>query len=147
MTVPPMPLAPGPIPLADSCIYLGWDGAMAPHEKTGAFLTGSARDPALKHGYVLAIHAANGPRDVHYPIWEAHPAGDELLILSSGSLSVELHDGERVRTFPLAPQESAIVPAGLWHRLVVHEPSVLMAVTPRHETKHAAEPQEKAEGQ
>jgi quercetin dioxygenase-like cupin family protein len=65
-----------------------------------------------------------------------HPDGDELLILASGSLSVEFREGETKRTAPLPPQAAFIVPAGIWHRIVVDEPSVLLVVTPRHNTMH-----------
>jgi len=60
-------------------------------------------------------------------------AADQLLILASGSLSVELREkGAR----PLAPQAAVIVPAGIWHRLIVQEPSVLIAITTRRNTVH-----------
>jgi mannose-6-phosphate isomerase-like protein (cupin superfamily) len=87
----------------------------------------------LKDGRTLALYHVNNARDVHYPNWEMHPEGDELLILASGSLSVEIREGE---TAPLPPQAAFIVPAGTWHRLIVHEPSVLIAVTTRRNTIH-----------
>jgi hypothetical protein len=49
---------------------------------------------------------------------------------------VEFREGEMERTAPLAPQAAFIVAAGIWHRLIVHEPSVLIAITPRRNTAH-----------
>jgi hypothetical protein len=56
--------------------------------------------------------------------------------LASGSLSVEFRKGETEQTAPLLAQAACIVPAGMWHRLVVHEPSVLIAITTRRNTVH-----------
>jgi quercetin dioxygenase-like cupin family protein len=86
-------------------------------------------------GRMLALYHVSGPDDVHYPAWEMHPEGDELLIVATGSLSVEFRDDAMERA-PLSPETAVIVPAGIWHRLVVHEPSVLIAITPRHNTVH-----------
>jgi len=129
----PRPVA---LPLLAHCIHLAPDGAMRPVPKTAENFRRAAADA----GHLLALHPVNGPRDVHYPTWEMHPVGDELLIAASGSLSVELREGASVRTAPLPAQAACIVPAGVWHRLVVHEPSVLIAMTPRQGTVHEKDP-------
>jgi mannose-6-phosphate isomerase-like protein (cupin superfamily) len=122
--------------LLDNCVYLATDGSMRSHAKTAEFFRNAGRNPAFNDGRVLALYHVNGPQDVHYPVWEMHPDGDELLILGSGSLSVEFREGETTRTAPLLPQAAFIVPAGIWHRIIVEEPSVLLVVTPRHNTMH-----------
>jgi mannose-6-phosphate isomerase-like protein (cupin superfamily) len=122
--------------LLDNCIYLAMDGSMRSHAKTAELFSNAGQNPALKDGCVVALHHVSGPRDVHYPVWEMHPDGDELLILASGSLSVEFREGQTKRMAPLPPQAAFIVPAGIWHRIVVDKPSVLLAVTPRHNTMH-----------
>jgi mannose-6-phosphate isomerase-like protein (cupin superfamily) len=124
------------INLSDNCIYLAHDGSMRPYAKTAEFFRNAGTNPDLKDGCVLALHEVSTPQDVHYPAWEMHPQGDELLILCSGSLTVEFREKGIERTAPLRPQSAFIVPAGLWHRLIVHEPSALIAVTPRHNTVH-----------
>jgi mannose-6-phosphate isomerase-like protein (cupin superfamily) len=124
------------VSLLDNCVYLAMDGSMRSHRKTAEFYGNAGKNPAMKDGRVLALYHANGPQDVHYPVWEMHPEGDELLILVLGSLSVEFREGETARTAPLPPQAAFIVPAGIWHRIIVNEPSVLLAVTPRHNTLH-----------
>jgi len=120
--------------LQDNCIYLAPSGTMRAYAKTAEFLMSARQDSDLMDGRVLALHKVSGPRDVHYPAWEMHPEGDELLILASGSLAVQLREEEMERTVTLPPQAAFIVPAGLWHRLIVHEPSVLLAITSRHNT-------------
>jgi mannose-6-phosphate isomerase-like protein (cupin superfamily) len=122
--------------LADTCIYLAPDGSMRPCTKTAAFFRSAGTNAELAKGRVLALFEVRTPRDVHYPAWEMHPEGDELLMLASGALAVEFRDGDTHRTTPLPSRSALIVPAGLWHRLIVHEPSVLIAITPRHNTVH-----------
>jgi hypothetical protein len=43
----------------------------------------SGKSPELMDRRTLALFCANSPDDVHYPVWEMHPKGDELLILAS----------------------------------------------------------------
>ncbi len=132
--------SPGALGLEDNCIYLARDGVMRSHAKTAEFFGNVGKSPELKDGLTLALFHVNGPQDVHYPVWEMHPEGDELLIVASGSLSVEFRQEGREegtqRTAPLPPQAAFIVPAGIWHRLILHEPSVLIAITPRRNTLH-----------
>ncbi|GLQ99253.1 cupin domain-containing protein [Dyella mobilis] len=88
---------------------------------------------------MLTLFHASCSEDVHYPTWEMHPHGDELLILLSGSLSVEFRDSGRVEASLLQPQAAFIVPSGDWHRLIVHESSTLIAITLGHQTVHEAD--------
>jgi mannose-6-phosphate isomerase-like protein (cupin superfamily) len=136
MNLQPQHRGPGAISLQDNCIYLARDGAMLCYAKTAAFFRSADRELELMDGRTLALYRVNGPHDVHYPVWEMHPEGDELLILASGSLSVECRGAEMERPSPLPPQAAFIVPAGIWHRLIVHEPSVLIAITTRRNTVH-----------
>jgi len=122
--------------LREYCIYLPQDGPLRSFAKTAEFLRNSGKSPELMDGCMLALYCVNEPRDVHFPDWEMHPAGDELLLLTSGALSVDVREGAMVRTAPLPSQSAFIVPAGVWHRLIVHEPSVLIAMTPRRNTVH-----------
>jgi hypothetical protein len=138
-----------PLDLKENCIYMPRDGTMLSHAKTAEFFRTSGRRPEFRNGRTLALHCVSSPEDVHYPVWEMHPEGDELLILASGSLSVDLREGKTERTVPLSTRAAFIVRAGIWHRLIVHEPSVLIAVTQRHNTVHEPERyrREQSEGQ
>jgi mannose-6-phosphate isomerase-like protein (cupin superfamily) len=127
---------PAALSLPDNCIHLARDGSLSSYAKTPEFFRNAGRSAELMDGRVLALHNVRTPQDVHYPIWEMHPEGDELLILASGSLTVEFREDGAERRVLLPAQAAFIVPAGLWHRLVVHEPSVLIAITPRRNTVH-----------
>lgn len=128
-------LVPTALPLSDHCIYLAPSGAMRPYAKTPEFFRDAVYDPELATGRVLALHRVSTPQDVHFPIWEMHPEGDELIMLASGSVTVEFRDADGSTT-ALGPSSAIVVPAGAWHRIVVHEPSTLIAITPRRNTAH-----------
>ncbi len=61
---------------------------------------------------------------------EMHPDGDELLFLLSGRADVVLEDGREPRTIALGPGEAVVIPRGVWHRVLLREPSQLLHVTP-----------------
>lgn len=125
---------PTALGLADQCIDLADNGTMRPYAKTAELFRND--NQALTDGRVLALHRVSHARDVHYPTWEMHPEGDELLMLASGSLAVEFRDSAGAPAAELRPLSAIIVPAGTWHRLIVHEPLVLIAITPRRNTVH-----------
>lgn len=68
--------------------------------------------------------------------WEMHPDGDETLTLLSGQIDVILDRGSHEETLHLLPGCSAIVPANIWHRQVVHADSELLFMTPGDTTRH-----------
>jgi len=81
-----------------------------------------------KVGHVLS---QPGERDE----WELHPDQDELLYLVSGRTDVLLRDdpgaAKSERVIELSGGQACMVPQGAWHRQVVHEPSVLLFMSPR----------------
>ena len=71
-----------------------------------------------------------------WPTWEMHPAGDEVVSLLSGRVDLILQDGSREWTVALRGRVSMIVPQGVWHRAIVHEPSDLLFITRGAGTQH-----------
>lgn len=61
---------------------------------------------------------------------EMHPDGDELLYLISGRVTVLLEDQEPPRRVGLSPGQALVVPRGVWHRVLLEEPSRILHVTP-----------------
>lgn len=68
--------------------------------------------------------------------WEMHPDGDEVLTLLSGRFDVILDEAGAERVIALTRGKSAIVPQGVWHRMVIHEPGELLFLTPGDTTEH-----------
>jgi mannose-6-phosphate isomerase-like protein (cupin superfamily) len=72
---------------------------------------------------------------------ELHPDGDELLYLISGRVDVVLDDGDQKTigaetTTSLEPGDAFIVPKGVWHRVLVIEPSHFVHITPGPGSAH-----------
>lgn len=61
---------------------------------------------------------------------EMHPDGDELLILLSGRVDVVLESEGGERKVAVSPGQGVIVPRGVWHRVLIREPSRIVFVTP-----------------
>lgn len=68
--------------------------------------------------------------------WEMHPEGYELVVCTSGSMTlVQQVDGDEVRT-TLGPGEYAINEPGVWHTADVNSPATVMFVTAGLGTQH-----------
>ncbi|MCP5366363.1 MAG: hypothetical protein H6907_00560 [Hyphomicrobiales bacterium] len=69
--------------------------------------------------------------------WERHPAGEEVLFLLDGAVDmvVEQADGG-TRVIALRGRAACIMPRGLWHRGIVHEPGDVLHITPGAGTEH-----------
>ena len=82
-----------------------------------------------------AKHGAE-PADFHANEWEMHPGGDELLYLLTGALDVVFDEPDGEQGFGLRGGQACLVPRGVWHRLVVRQPSDLLFITPACDTRH-----------
>lgn len=71
-----------------------------------------------------------------WPHWEMHPAGDEVLVLLEGALTMILDGGDGERRLAMTPGTTVVVPAGTWHRALVAEPGRLLALTFGEGTRH-----------
>lgn len=62
--------------------------------------------------------------------WELHPDTDELLMVLSGRVTVEILTDSECRRFPLSAAQFVVVPAGHWHRHVEVDDVVELFFTP-----------------
>ena len=76
------------------------------------------------------------PQKADWMVWERHPAGEEVVMLLNGRVDfvLEMPDGEKV--VELKPQQTVIVPRGVWHRAIVHEPGDALFITRGAGTEH-----------
>lgn len=73
-----------------------------------------------------------------WPTWERHPAGDEIVMLLSGSATMVLKTGEGEEAVTLETAGAyVIVPKGVWHTAKVSEPSRMLFITPGEGTENA----------
>ncbi|MDT0265804.1 cupin domain-containing protein [Streptomyces sp. DSM 44915] len=85
-------------------------------------------------GRLVAIFDGEGPGD-H---WERHPAGDELVVCLSGSVTVTRDgdgDGAPDRVV-LGPGEATVNPAGTWHAVDMAGPATILTITAGLGTDH-----------
>ncbi|WKV75426.1 cupin domain-containing protein [Streptomyces sp. PCS3-D2] len=95
-----------------------------------AYSTAVAADGA--EGRMVMIFDGDGLGD-H---WESHPAGDELVVCLSGSVTVTRDvDGVPDRVL-LGPGEATINPAGVWHVVDMEGPTSILSITAGLGTDH-----------
>lgn len=68
--------------------------------------------------------------------WEMHPAGEEVLICVSGSAEAVLQRPDGDKAVALSPGLGCIVPSGVWHRVKVLQPGIVVFITPGQGTRH-----------
>lgn len=100
----------------------------------GLHRSGEARTIESRPGAPVRIDGLTigAPRMTREPphAGEMHPDGDELLFLISGRVTVVLEDQEPPRRVDLTAGQALIVPRGVWHRVLLAEPSQILHVTP-----------------
>jgi quercetin dioxygenase-like cupin family protein len=73
--------------------------------------------------------------DADWPVWERHPAGDEIVCLLSGRVSLVL-DGASAPVELRDAGAFVIVPKGTWHTAKTTVPTTMLFVTPGAGTEH-----------
>jgi mannose-6-phosphate isomerase-like protein (cupin superfamily) len=89
------------------------------------------RREGSRYERVLGAFDFRSPRDLHASLQEVHPAADEVLFLASGALDVVLDEAGGERVLALEAGCAAIVPRGVWHRLVMRAPGRLVFINSR----------------
>jgi mannose-6-phosphate isomerase-like protein (cupin superfamily) len=79
----------------------------------------------LRSGRLVAVF----PCDEDWTNWEMHPQADELVVLLSGAVDLVFEQDGGTHTVSLRGNESYIVPAGVWHRAVIHVPGTMLRLT------------------
>jgi uncharacterized cupin superfamily protein len=103
-----------------------WDG-----EALAAYEAAHAGDGV--EGRLVMI----GRSGADWTVWERHPAGQELVVLLEGRMTlVQERDGAEVRIPMTAAGQAAVNPTGVWHTADVHEPCRVLYVTPGLGTEH-----------
>lgn len=80
---------------------------------------------------IMAASMTESPRQ-----WERHPAGEEILLLLSGRMTVVLEADAADEEVTLEPGQTLVVPRGRWHRIEVDEPGELVFMTQGDGTEH-----------
>lgn len=87
----------------------------------------------FKDHVLIAVHDFN--KD--WPSWECHPAGDELVVLISGSCEFLLKTDIGIQTLQLTEAGAfVLVPKGFWHTAKIAESAKVLFITPGENTQH-----------
>ncbi len=90
------------------------------------------------HSLIAAHHFSET-----WNVWEKHPAGDEVVVLLTGSAKFLLKLANGNQSILLNEAGAyAIVPKGVWHTAEIHEPTTLLFITPGEGTLNEATPQD-----
>ena len=71
-----------------------------------------------------------------WPHWERHPAGDELLVVTSGEIDIVLDEPDGERRVRLSERAGLVVPRGVWHRAEAVRPAEILFITAGAGTEH-----------
>jgi mannose-6-phosphate isomerase-like protein (cupin superfamily) len=112
--------------------YLSLDGqgGLARHPVEGFWETIDTNPDVL--GTLVSAYVST----VDWPQWEMHPAGEEVLVLLDGRMTMILEEPGGERRAEMAPGATCIVPRGVWHRALVPETSRFLAITYGAGTRH-----------
>ncbi len=83
--------------------------------------------------WLVAVHGFNAD----WPSWEIHPAGDEIVVLLSGEVTLVLkNDGGDQFIALNIPGSYVIVPRDTWHTARIDAPSRMLFITPGESTEN-----------
>lgn len=118
-----------PIDLADTYLHLdrGADLATIPVDENFWATIGQRAD--LADGRLMM--AASVTAD--WTGWEMHPEGDEVILVTDGSVRVHTESGAPV---VVRAPELVVMPAGTWHTIDVIEPARVVTITWGAGTQH-----------
>jgi hypothetical protein len=118
---------PGAFDLSATFVHLDRGAAAAAVPLTRRFWAELRRGKRRFRGRLMGVVRLAA----HSDHWEAHPAGDELLLRLSGEMDVLLERRGRRRRVRLgARSPCCLVPRGVWHTIEVRRPGALLFVTP-----------------
>ncbi|MDJ0771172.1 MAG: cupin domain-containing protein [Ilumatobacter sp.] len=69
-------------------------------------------------------------------VWEMHPAGDELIAVTSGTVHFHLDDGTTASEIAVSAPDYIVVPAGTWHTADARGEGRMLIVTWGEGTQH-----------
>ncbi|SHL87844.1 cupin domain-containing protein [Rhodanobacter sp. OK091] len=89
--------------------------------------------PQLDQGRLMSAFTFSEP----WSTWERHPAGEELVMLLSGTATIVLEDSGQERAVQLSdPGSYVLVPQNVWHTARTTVPTTMLFLTPGAGTEH-----------
>jgi mannose-6-phosphate isomerase-like protein (cupin superfamily) len=93
----------------------------------------AGKHPQLDQGRLMSAFSFSEP----WSMWERHPAGEELVMLLSGSATVVLEEFGKQRGVQLNdPGSYVLVPRNVWHTARTSVQTTMLFLTPGAGTEH-----------
>ena len=113
-----------------------WDGGsadMIPLSESFWNELAAGKHPQLDEGRLMSAFTFSRP----WPTWERHPAGEELVMLLSGTATLVLEVSGEEQAIQLSePGAYVLVPRNVWHTARTMAPTTLLFLTPGAGTEH-----------
>ena len=77
-----------------------------------------------------------GSSDASWTTWERHPAGEELVVVISGGLTLIQEIDGKERRIEMSEGEAIVNPRNVWHTADINAPCRTLFVTPGLGTEH-----------
>ena len=116
--------------LEDTYLSLDGQGGLARHPVEG-FWEGIDSNTDLL-GTLVSAYVSTAD----WPHWEMHPAGEEVLVLLDGRMTLILDQPDGEQRVEMAAGATCIVPRGVWHRALVPQTSKFIGITYGAGTQH-----------
>lgn len=121
-----------PFNLTDTYLHLRLGAGVAALPGGPEFWTKIGERPHLERGRLVSSF----PVEADWEHWERLLTGGRVLYLLDGSIDLILELPTGQETVELRGRQGIVVPPGVWHRAVVHEPGELLTITPGATTEH-----------
>lgn len=118
-----------PLDLSSTFVHLSNGGGAELVSLTPSFWRGASGGKIYDR--LAGIFVFKSSKDLHSTMQEMHPEADELLYVVSGAIDVVLEEDDAERTIALDAGQAAIVPRGVWHRLLMRKRGKLLFVNSR----------------
>lgn len=123
-----------PFNLTETYLHLRLGAGVAAMPGGPEFWSKLASRPHLRSGRLVTAFKV----DHDWEHWERHPLGGRFVYLLDGAIDLILDPPGGQQIIQLRGREGIVVPPGVWHRAVVHEPGEILTITPGAETEHRA---------
>lgn len=121
--------------ILDTCVHFRDDGRADAFAVTESFWKALAagQQTQLKQGRLFSAFTFSEP----WSMWERHPAGEELVMLLSGAVSVVLEVSGQEHPVQLTqPGSYVLVPMNVWHTARTSVPTTVLFLTAGAGTEH-----------
>jgi mannose-6-phosphate isomerase-like protein (cupin superfamily) len=124
--------------LVSRLVCLHPDGGVRTVDATEFWAAASQGADPMEHGHEILVSVFSYDRD--WDTAEQHPVGDEPTLVVEGALTMLLDVDGLEQSCHVEAGTWCVVPAGVWHRALVHRPTRALHLTPGRGTRHRPAP-------